>query len=195
MSEMLTYSPEAWMYPKLNGVIERWLPARSFEGQYEVSDKGRVRSLNYNKTRGLIKFISKNINKGGYHVVALRKKGKGYLPTVHKLVMGAFVGSRPEEMEVNHIDGNKLNNRLENLEYVTRSENCKHSFVMGLQCNKGVRHSQARLNDEKVIEIRKLCGDGLTRKEVAEMFGVTAGQITNIMCGRGWKHVKSLEVN
>lgn len=114
-------------------VTEKWLPIRGYEGLYEVSDKGNVRSIDRKVIcrNGTIKLIKGKIRKicqypNGYCFVTVSKGSiiKGKL--VHRLVMEAFKES--SELEVNHKDGDKMNNKLENLEYVTHSENQEHSY-------------------------------------------------------------------
>lgn len=183
-----------WMNPPAvdPANIERWLPLKLFPWPYEVSDKGRVRSLNYNRT-GVTKILKTSINRGGYPYIVLRTT-KSVARTVHALVTHVWIGLRPKELAVNHINGIKTDNRLENLEYVTYSRNSKHSFEVGLQCNKGIQHSQARLDDDKVRLIRKMIKSGIPRKDIAHEFGVTTGMIANIHLKRNWNHVKDEEV-
>lgn len=104
-----------------------WRPVVGYEGLYEVSNTGRVRSLydaRHQKYR--VKELKPGANRYGYLMVGLHKNGKQKLHTVHSLVMAAFVGPRPEGYDVNHIDECKSNNRVENLEYCTRRENNNH---------------------------------------------------------------------
>ena len=103
-----------------------------FDGLYEVSNLGRVRRAvdGVNTKAGDIR--SPGVKSSGYHQVALYKNGKATNRSVHRLVVEAFIGKIPKGMEVNHKDGNKLNNQLDNLEIVTKSENMKHAIQMGL---------------------------------------------------------------
>lgn len=101
-----------------------WKDIPNFNGEYKVSDKGQVLSLK-NEKQVLLK---PNINRFGYATVDLCKNGKRYARRIHRLVAETFIEKRPNENEVNHIDGNKLNNSVENLEWCTRSQNIRHSF-------------------------------------------------------------------
>jgi len=168
--------------------IELWLPLKSFSWPYEVSNKGRVRTLNYNKTKET-KVMSLGINRGGYPFIVLRRMGKTVAKTVHSLVMEVWHGNRPEGLVINHKDGVKTNNKNENLEYVTISRNTKHSFEIGTQCNKGINHSQAKMNDDTVRKIRLLKSTGLSNREVSEELGISRGMVSNVSCGRNWSHV------
>lgn len=111
---------------------EIWKDVINFETYYQVSNKGRVRSLDKNLTRcngteyfrkGIIRkqYIADN----GYHKVNLRKNGKVYIFLVHRLLMEAFHGV--SELHVNHINGNKSDNTIDNLEFVTHLENMNHA--------------------------------------------------------------------
>ena len=102
-------------------LFERWLPVVGWEGIYEVSDFGRVRSL-YRKGRTRGKVL-KQVNDGGYRNVTLSDLPRYSIAKVHQLVMEAFVGPRPEGLEVCHYDGDGSNNRLDNLRYDTRAAN------------------------------------------------------------------------
>lgn len=99
-----------------------WLPIPGYEGRYEVSDQGEVRSLPRYRSRGGILRPHPSLP-GGYPSVNLRKDGAGKTMRVHALVMLAFVGPRPEGQVTRHLNGNPLDNRLENLTYGTPTEN------------------------------------------------------------------------
>lgn len=125
---------------KLN---ETWKPVVGFEELYEVSNLGRVKALkrkkNCNRGWGWIKeHIMKNSTNGGeYYKVPLTNKEhirKYYL--VHRLVAKAFLSNPDNLPEVNHLDGNKLNNCVNNLEWCTRKDNIKHAYKMGLNPSK-----------------------------------------------------------
>ncbi len=109
---------------------EIWKPVVGYEGIYEVSSEGRVWSLNryvddVMRGKAFIKcrYMKRSVNRSGYLEVRLSKLSKTESPTVHKIVMLSFVGVRPHDLVVNHIDGDRANNRLDNLEYVTHREN------------------------------------------------------------------------
>lgn len=104
---------------------EIWKDIVGYEGLYEVSNTGKVRSLNYLHT-GKVRELRLGADKDGYLLVHLCRGGKVKTHKVHSLVMEAFVGPRPEGYEINHINECKTNNRVENLEYCTHRENCNH---------------------------------------------------------------------
>lgn len=125
---------------------EIWKPIVDYEGLYEISSLGRVKSVlrkvshpslvNGAKYKTIPERIRKpNIMKG-YHCITLVKDGKAKVYRIHRLVIEHFGERRPsEEYQVNHIDGDKSNNRIDNLEWVTAKENTRHAFENGLRHN------------------------------------------------------------
>lgn len=121
-------------------VIEIWKPISGWEGLYEISNHGRVKSLarlTSTGNRSVPERILKHNVMKGYHCVTLQYAGKHKVYRVHRLVIGAFGEQQPsDEHEVNHIDGDKANNCIENLEWVTPKENTDHAFDTGLRPRK-----------------------------------------------------------
>ena len=99
-----------------------WKPIKDYEGLYEVSNLGEVKRLNYRRT-GKEKLLSPGKNRKGYLYIALWKNGIGKYFKIHRLVYSAFVGEIPEGLQCNHIDENKENNRVDNLNLMTSKEN------------------------------------------------------------------------
>lgn len=115
---------------------EIWKDIEGFEGMYQVSNEGRVISLPRKRVRNM-RFMTPNKTKIGYLIIRLRKNGKLYGKSIHRLVAKAFVDGRTDiKKEVNHIDCNKENNHWTNLEWVTRSENMIHARGNGRLNNK-----------------------------------------------------------
>ena len=123
---------------------ELWKPIKEYEGYYEISSLGRVKSVErkvYNPCvlgNGCYRTVPERIRKPnimkGYHCVALLKEGKTKVFRIHRLVMEHFGEKQPsEEYQVNHIDGDKSNNCIENLEWVTPLENTTHAIKNGLR--------------------------------------------------------------
>jgi len=114
---------------------------------------------------------------------------------IHRMVVTAFIDSIPPEKQVNHKNGQKADNRLENLEIVTRSENIKHTFdVLGrvvIRKNpaRGERHGNARWKNRQIRRIRSLYEQGFTQKEIARRFRTTQGAISRITRRGAWVHV------
>ena len=115
----------------LKNMEEIWMPVIGYEGLYEVSNLGRVRSLDrearHSSCGGVRilkgKVIKPQMGVGGYLRVCISKDGKGKMFSVHRLVYSAFNGAIPHDMQVNHIDEDKTNNRLENLNLMTPKQN------------------------------------------------------------------------
>jgi predicted XRE-type DNA-binding protein len=161
-----------------------WKAIEGQEGRYAVSDAGEVMSMDFAGS-GLPGILKANMARG-YATVQMGDRKRF---TVHRLVAAAFLGPRPDGMQINHINGVKTDNRATNLEYVTQSQNMKHAFATGLQSNLGERHSQAKLTEAKVIEIRKMLKLRFKQREIAEVMGVTEGAISHIKRGSRWAHV------
>lgn len=114
---------------------EIWKDIPGYEGKYQVSNKGRVKSLNFNRTGK--EAILKAKNHVGYPRVILWKGGKRHEICVHRLVAEAFLPNPDNKQFVNHIDGDRRNNNVENLEWCTPQENAIHSVtVLGNNPNK-----------------------------------------------------------
>jgi hypothetical protein len=156
---------------------------------YECDIFGNVWSLNYNKTKKRRK-LKAAIDRNGYLYLNLCKNNKRRTQRVHRLVMLTFCGA--SDLQVNHIDGNKKNNNLLNLEYCTGSENILHAFRTGLASNKGENNTRAKLTDKNVIEIKT---ELLNYKRgmisaLAKKYGVNPETIGGIKRGERWQHVK-----
>lgn len=111
---------------------EIWKDVTGFEGKYQVSNTGKIRSMAYHKKNGLIKELKPFSDKGGYMRVKFCKDGKESTVKVHRIVATEFIPNPHNKREVNHIDGNHKNNTVENLEWVTPSENMIHAAKYGL---------------------------------------------------------------
>ena len=173
-----------------------------YEGYYQVSNYGNVRSLDRvikektGKTQTLKGRILKlRINPGGYYYVEFSKNGNRATFAIHQLVAQAFLDNPDNKPTVNHINGNKLNNSLSNLEWATYSENLEHAYKTRLRRAVqieavGSKNYKRKLKPEQVIEIKRLLATGnLTHKEIATQFGVARSTITEIRSGRRWKHL------
>jgi hypothetical protein len=173
---------------------EVWRPVVGYEGLYEVSDRGNVRSLTrharvghnaFRSVRG--RMVAQSSHKHGYLVVALQRGNKGRTFLAHRIVASAFIGPIPEGTEVNHKDGDKRNNRPGNLEIVTRQQNIDHAVTAGIIDNKGGRNTQAVLCLEQVNAIREEYKRGLNGyKALGKMYGVSWGTIRGIIKWHTW---------
>lgn len=168
--------------------MTNWVAIEGYEGIYAVSDDGQVMSMNYKKSK-LPGIMTQSIRRG-YPSVTLCKSGtKQRWGTVHTLVAHHFIGPRPKGLTINHKNGIKSDNRVENLEYCTISENRLHSFKLGLECNKGEQHSQHKLTDDQVRVIRLRAKDGESQSSIAGDFGVSQSAINLVVRRKRWPHV------
>lgn len=133
-------------------ILERWRPVVGFEGLYEVSEQGRVRR------EGRTDHNMKAHPSRGYLAVQLWRFGKPSMCLVHCLVAEAFLGLRPDGHEVNHKNGHKHDNKLVNLEYVTRSGNLEHAYRTGLRQPRTDQLVAARRKPRVLVSCACGCG-------------------------------------
>jgi hypothetical protein len=175
---------------------ERWLPVVGYENRYEVSDQGRVRSLDrvytvrgggrryQRRYRGRI--LKLRIAFRGYLHIGLRNGRKQKFFAVHRLVLTAFVGPCPSGMECRHFpDRDPSNNNLRNLSWDTRICNAADREIHGTR-PRGETNGRAKLTSRKVLEIR--CSR-LSQRALARKYGVAQPVIGRIKLRRTWRHV------
>ncbi len=163
---------------------EIWKPIPNFS-RYEASNFGNLRSLNYKRT-GKVKNLKPALSRDGYMKTMLLDDVGSYKSwTVHKFVSVAWIGERPKGMDVNHKDGVKTNNAPSNLEYVTRSENIKHAFKLGLtKPLRGEENPCSKVTKEDVRKIRDVAASGgryYGRKKLAEKYGISEAHVKDIV--------------
>lgn len=176
---------------------EIWLPVVGYGNSYSVSNTGLVmrtapKQLAHRRCDPWANFKPSPIrsykNRGGYLQVRIGHSGAQKTVCVHSLVANAFVSNPNGLREVNHKDGNKLNNCDCNLEWVTRSTNIIHAIALGLQpVLRGESHGNAKLSDDAVRAIRL---SSETAKKLAETYSVSRDLIYYIRKRKGWLHVE-----
>lgn len=168
---------------------EQWKDINGWEGFYQISNMGRLKSLK----RPFVpvdKILKSCVDRDGYLFAGLFRCGKRLgCPKIHRLVLEAFVGTRPCGMECRHIDGDKKNNRLDNIEWATHEVNEFDKYGHGTIMH-GSKNGYSKLTEEDVILIRKLWKTGrYTQWGLAHKFGVHQFCIWSLIHKKTWKHV------
>lgn len=165
---------------------ERWIPG--YEGLYSANRAGVITT--YHKHFIKPRPLTVRFNADGYLVVRMvDKEGIKKTHRVHRLIAKAFLDFT-DKYDVNHIDGVKYNNAVENLEMVTRKENIDHAFQLGLRNEKGCNHNRTKLNDSDIVNIRKLYSEGnMTYREIGNRYNLTDGAIYRIVRKINWGHI------
>lgn len=171
---------------------EIWKDIEGYEGLYQVSNLGRVKSLDRIDCRGQHrepKFMKARPTKQGYLRVGLWKNGKVKTVSIHRLVAEAFIS---KNFTVNHKDGNKSNNTVDNLEWMTQKENNIHAYETGLK-SQGEQWFNSKFSKEQVIEIRKNYipfSEEYGKNALAKKYNVAPSTIYNIVTKKTYKNVE-----
>jgi hypothetical protein len=167
---------------------EQWKVISGSGGLYTVSNQGRIRSHFNGRERML--FPCKDTK--GYLQFAMSLPGiKRVRMKVHQAVALTFLGPRPSGAQINHISGDKNDNTVQNLEYVSCRQNIHHAWRNGLrraEQTRGERHGMSKLTEENVREIRT-CGNRTTLKNLAKRFEVSPQCIQGVIEYKTWRHV------
>jgi len=162
---------------------EIWKSIRNYEGLYKISSFGRV--INIAKQK--VKILKHGLNGRGYLIVSLWKDNKGKTFRIHRLVADHFILNEYNKSCVNHKNGVKIDNCVNNLEWCTYSENNKHAFDIGLnRSNNGEKNGKAKLTKENVLQIRN---SDLSCKELMKIFEISQATVSDIKTYKTWKHL------
>ena len=165
----------------------KWHPIPEYPN-YKVSNEGNVLSLNYNGS-GKSKILKFGDSRNYRNVTLYNYRHKKTFK-IHRLVAEEFCINTKKYLEVNHIDGNKLNNNYKNLEWCTRKENANHAIrVLKIKSVKGQKHGQSKLRDKDVLYIYKEAKCGKPYSPIAKKFNISKATITNIKKGLVWSHL------
>ena len=164
-----------------------------FKGFYKISMDGTVVSIPRNGTSNVERIVKPTIGTNGYLKVSLRCSGKRYTRNIHRLIALTFIENPNKYPCVNHIDGNKLNNDISNLEWSTYSGNIQHAYDNGLTIPAKGEHRSNLTNDD-VLRILTMKEKGETLKNIAKDFNVSASTISDIVSGRTWSHLTGVEL-
>ena len=170
-------------------MTERWLPCPGYEGLYEVSDLGRMKSLG--DRQGRVRILAQGLDSSGYPTVMLTKEGKRGPRTVHRLVALAFNGDKRNILhcEAAHLDGSRTNNRADNLKWVSHTENMSHKFIHGTD-HRGSKHPKSKLTEDQAQAIISRLASGESCADIAPDFGVSKWAVESILKGRNWRHLQ-----
>lgn len=168
-------------------MTEEWRDIVGWEGIYRVSSHGRVASVARNGP------MKPGLSRTGYVKIALTKHGRSRNYSAHRLVAEAFLPLDPGRPQINHKDGCKTNNLVENLEWCTSAENTDHAIVLGLRkrgwpTRRGEEQPHAKLTWAKVREIRRRYPSE-TMDELSAAFGVVSSRISNIIHNKAWREL------
>lgn len=175
--------------------MEVWKDVIGYEGFYQISDLGRVKRLEtiVDGRQGFKftvqeKILALEVCTTGYKRVTLCKNGKTKRFLVHRLVAEMFINNENKLKQVNHKDGNKGNNKLQNLEWASQSNNQKHAYKTGLQkIQRGeARKNVAILKWEQIYQIREMSNSGKTSYEISDLFNINRRHINKIVSNEAW---------
>lgn len=157
-------------------------------GDYYISDYGNVYSIRRSKILKVWNSPHK------YQRITLSKKGYEKSFCIHRLVATVFIPNPEGKKSINHKDGNKHNNHVSNLEWVTPYENTKHAVSLGLiapfKNESGELHPAAKLNNVDIAMIKILCQNGFTQEQIGKRFGIHATHVSAIKLNKTWKNLK-----
>jgi hypothetical protein len=152
----------------------------TYNQNYEVDKQGNV----YSKGKKLNPPKYTN----GYYVQKIYLNGKYVRIGVHRMIAHVFIPNPQNKPFVNHINGIKTDNRVENLEWVTSHENHIHAMNLGLKA-KGEGHGCSKLKMEDVYKIKTMLKEGMPQRKISKLFNVGQSAITDINLGKTWKHL------
>lgn len=163
---------------------EIWKDVVGFEGRYKISNTGKLFSIRFKR------LLTGPLDEDGYRRQNLCNGTSHVKRSIHRLVAIAFIPNPNNLPQVNHIDGNKLNNTTDNLEWCTRLYNQQHQHrVLGVKYAKGERIKSSKLKEADIIKIRELCTAGVPQAKIGKMFGVRQSQISRIKLNTRWQHL------
>lgn len=178
--------------------IANWKPVAGYEGFYEISDLGQVKSLArvievvrrsaIVRQRIRERLMKLSADRDGYLQVTLSRDGAVEFRKVHHLVLSAFVGPRPDGLEAAHLDNNPANNRVANLAWIDHQSNLDQQIEHGTRVL-GAKHWFAKLTEASVPKIRSLYAAGRSLESLGKEFHVHRASIWDVVNRKTWRHV------
>jgi hypothetical protein len=176
-------------------MTEEWLPVLGYENSYMVSRTGTCASIRTKGGSPRWRLLKAAPNHLGYVRYGLCRDNKRCDVFAHRIAWEAFNGKIPDDLQINHRNGIKHDNRLDNLEVVTPSENTLHGFrVLGrkpsINPSKGSKNGRAKLTEKDIPKIRKMLKSNMSQTEISRIYGVNQTQISLIALKKSWRHVR-----
>jgi hypothetical protein len=168
-----------------NNINTQWAVIAEFPN-YKISTDSEVVNMVSGKN------VSISLHKHGFRVVRLWKNNTTKLMKIYRLKALCFIPNPENKKEVNHIDGNRMNEDLSNLEWATPSENMVHAFNTGLtkgNFKRGAEHVFRKLSIEDIVQIRELRRNGKKLKEIGSIFGITMDHVCRVS-----RHKQTIEI-
>lgn len=162
-----------------------WKDIANFKGRYSVSMRGEI----YSKKNHLI--MKQTTNTGYLRLSLVSNDGRRRGKYVHRLVAETFIPNPEGKSQVNHKDGNPLNNRVDNLEWVTPKENMIHASELGRfkDKRKGTKNPKSKFTNDDISEIRKMREQGHTLQYIADRFNCSISTVSMIYLYKTWTHI------
>lgn len=177
-------------------IREEWKSIKGYEGIYEVSNFGQVRSLDRlirasngvtRRTKG--RDLKPQKNRGGYLFVNLKVNGINNFQRIHRLVAINFILGEDLKLHINHKNGIKTDNNIDNLEWTTQKENNSHARKLGLNKHEGENHYSSKITIGQAREIKERALKGESVTALAKIFGISHQCISDIKLGKSWKSI------
>lgn len=158
--------------------------------RYKASSDGEIYTPNW-KGGKTGKVMKPAVDSNGYmRTMLVDDEGRTRTIKVHRIIAQTFIENPDELKEVNHLNGNKADNRVENLDWVSHQQNIRHSFDNGLQNNRGINNPFSKLTERDVLEIRaKFKPRIYGRKELALEYNVKQTTIKDVILRKSWNHI------
>jgi hypothetical protein len=173
-----------------------WKDLPESNGTVFVSNDGVIKTERVFRKSIRTKVLKQSIDKKGYCRVGVWIDGKLKTLKAHRIVATAFIPNPENKPQINHKNGIKTDNRVENLEWVTNKENIQHAFGTGLKVATkvfGEQHGHTKTTNEQILEIVKKVKSGVMLKDVAVEYGLSRSTVTDIMKGNVWSHITKIK--